>query len=311
MSYAIMSDMFDIDFAGNDGVFRLAGLLARYASDDGRGIWASVKTLAAKMFRGRRAVQKHLKKLRDAGVIIEVASQRKSREYRINLRLVRSLREGNVTFAELLGGSVSVSEDSGEVQEVLPGFEGLAPVCEHTANACSRGGERTATQISNINTIPRERGVFDILKEKIFAVAGSALNPDMAHGLNDLSEVRNWLEAGADLDNDVLPVIDARSRGKDAGSVYSWKYYRRAVLAALARRTAIVDLDEYRAKRKVSSSVSGSGFTGKAVPSAGKSPASKAEIRQRNYEIMLEGWRTTGYWDHDFGPEPVQERKAS
>ncbi len=297
MSYAVMEQMLDIDW-GNDGLFRMAMILADYADGQGRGIWPSVETLAKRVYRDRRTVQRHLKRLRDAGVIFEVASNVKSVMYHINMHIVRLLRRGVVSFEELVCGRVEVPRED-EPQMVLPGMEaqgGSSPHCAPVATAMSSTGDSNVTQTGHNKNIPGA-GRFEVeLREKMIEAAGEAVDPDHAHGLRDISEALMWIENGADIDLDILPVIASRSRGKGAAEVYSWKYYRRAVLAALARRKTVVDLDDYR-RRKTMSGGAGDGVKA-------RSGEDTDAIWQRNYRIAVETYRASGWWDDQFGPCP-------
>jgi hypothetical protein len=78
-----------------------------------------------------------------------------------------------------------------------------------------------------------ERIVVDAnqLYEKLASAAGIALS-QMALGLQVCSEPQGWLNGGADLDRDVIPVVAALSKAAKPQSINSWKYYRNAVIRA-------------------------------------------------------------------------------
>lgn len=68
----------------------------------------------------------------------------------------------------------------------------------------------------------------------VVAAAGEALNP-ISIGLHVVSDVIGWIQDGADLHLDIVPTIEAVSRGK-RHSVNSWRFYAGAVAQAKAAR---------------------------------------------------------------------------
>lgn len=70
-----------------------------------------------------------------------------------------------------------------------------------------------------------------VLFEKMAAAANGALSP-VAVGLNIVSEPIGWIEHGADLEKDILPVIASLGHKAKPRSIQSWAYFRQAVSQA-------------------------------------------------------------------------------
>lgn len=77
----------------------------------------------------------------------------------------------------------------------------------------------------------RERDLVAEMQE----AAGPALD-DTSPATHMPSEVRAWLDSGADFDLDVLPTIRARCSNRKPRSVRSWAYFTQAVTDARDRR---------------------------------------------------------------------------
>ena len=76
------------------------------------------------------------------------------------------------------------------------------------------------------------------IHQAVMAAAGDALNPTSV-GLNIVSDVIGWINQGADLHLDIVPTIEAVSRGK-RHTVNSWRFYASAVSnAANARKRGL------------------------------------------------------------------------
>jgi hypothetical protein len=75
------------------------------------------------------------------------------------------------------------------------------------------------------------------LSEKLFDAAGDALNRTTPT-LEVMSMPRAWLNAGCDLEHDILPTIRAIASRKRAQSISTWKFFERAIADAKAARLA-------------------------------------------------------------------------
>jgi hypothetical protein len=84
-----------------------------------------------------------------------------------------------------------------------------------TNHQCSRAGAPAAAT-------PRDR--LDAMEAGLRAALGPAGN-DAAPGLCNLAPVLGWLDAGADLERDVLPAIRAKARTLAPASVRSWQFF--------------------------------------------------------------------------------------
>lgn len=73
------------------------------------------------------------------------------------------------------------------------------------------------------------------LHARLVAAAGPSLY-QLALGLVAVSEPISWLKAGADLELDVLPIVQALGARARPGSIRSWNYFAPAVSEAKARR---------------------------------------------------------------------------
>ena len=85
---------------------------------------------------------------------------------------------------------------------------------------------------------PAKPSVHD-LADKLFDAAGNAMNRTKPM-LEVMEMPRNWIEAGADLERDILPTIRAMAKHKPDYSISSWKYFEQAIMDAQKARTAPV-----------------------------------------------------------------------
>ena len=83
----------------------------------------------------------------------------------------------------------------------------------------------------------RAREELDALRKRLLEAGSSAINE--AHpGFLVLAEPISWLEAGCDLEMDIVPAIQKTIRGKRAGQIVNWAYFRAAVREARDIRLA-------------------------------------------------------------------------
>jgi hypothetical protein len=75
------------------------------------------------------------------------------------------------------------------------------------------------------------------LADKLFDAAGVAMN--RTKPMLEFMEVpRRWIEAGCDLDLDILPIVRSLASRKPPNSISSWKFFEQAVADAKAARMA-------------------------------------------------------------------------
>lgn len=77
------------------------------------------------------------------------------------------------------------------------------------------------------------------LADRLFDAAGGAMNRTQPM-LEVMTLPRNWIAAGADLEQDILPTVRALASRKPANSISSWKFFDRAVMEAQATRVTPV-----------------------------------------------------------------------
>ncbi|NOD75950.1 hypothetical protein GS639_07200 [Ruegeria sp. HKCCD4332] len=99
--------------------------MAGCASDDGSGVWASKKTIAADLEMGKRTVQKCIEDLVGAGLIAHVGKRPCANgytiEYRLNLNAISTLEPTRALAARMQKEHLTRARDAGqEVQEVPP-----------------------------------------------------------------------------------------------------------------------------------------------------------------------------------------------
>jgi hypothetical protein len=80
-----------------------------------------------------------------------------------------------------------------------------------------------------------DRGIVD----QCIAACGPGLSPDSRRVIRDTDGViRDWLDGGADLDADILPVLRERTETPKARTIRTWAYFSQAVLTRQVRRVA-------------------------------------------------------------------------
>lgn len=76
---------------------------------------------------------------------------------------------------------------------------------------------------------------FDLLYDQLTEAANGALYP-LSVSLQVLAEPIGWIEAGADLERDILPVVRALGKRSKPQKIQSWGYFASAVSEAKDRR---------------------------------------------------------------------------
>jgi len=94
-----------------------------------------------------------------------------------------------------------------------------------------------------IENSKKSKAELDDLENRLTEAASKSLSPVSA-GLLVLSKPLAWLEAGCDLELDILPAIRAASARASPRSIKSWAYFEGAVMQALANRTAPIQKSE-------------------------------------------------------------------
>jgi DNA-binding transcriptional ArsR family regulator len=102
----------------------------------------------------------------------------------------------------------------------------------NTAHVSAREGDFSS---------PSGRTALDALQARLEEACGEALaDKAVAPGLMSLAMPKSWLDAGCDLDLDVLPTLRARCLGRAPRAIRAWSYFAVAVFEAREKRLALV-----------------------------------------------------------------------
>jgi hypothetical protein len=146
---------------------------------------------------------------------------------------------------------VPAQEGTPEPEEVPPGQDVPAPAGTASSRPDGKfppGRERSSRQggDSNSNKELLDAAAAAVqsdlveLRERLMGVAGEALaNEAAAPGLLHIGIVAGWIANGCDLEMDIVPAVDARSRAaiRSGKKIHSWSYFAQAVADAKAART--------------------------------------------------------------------------
>lgn len=119
------------------------------------------------------------------------------------------------------------------------------------------------------------RAELDRIEGALRSAAG--LENDPAIGLQNLAPILGLLDAGYDLDADIVPTIRAKRNGKKAGS---WSYF-------------VTAIQESRGRRASAASV---------PPAQPKSSAPSSD--EERWARMWQAWSTSKFWHMAWGPRP-------
>jgi len=79
---------------------------------------------------------------------------------------------------------------------------------------------------------------FEVLADRLHEAGGRALNRSLG-ALEAVTEPMAWIDAGADLDRDIIPTVRQLSKGRPANSINSWSYFTKAVAERREKRLGI------------------------------------------------------------------------
>lgn len=108
--------------------------------------------------------------------------------------------------------------------------------------SCAGATKESPTEISYFQSQQqqsRETEVADAqqLFRRLSAAVGEAMNP-LSVNMQVVAEPRGWIRAGADLDADIIPVVEAMAKKAKRHGIKSWNYFGQAVADAAAARKA-------------------------------------------------------------------------
>lgn len=185
--------------------------LANYADEEGK-CWPKQETIAAETELSERSVREWLQKLEDAGLISR-EKRRRDDGYRAS-DLIR------LAFKNQPAKSAGNNQSHRQLAPTLP-----EPVAAPTSFEPSKEPSAAAA---------RGKSDLESLTDRLIEAAGEKIQP---HGALVLAPVLGLLDAGCDLETDILPTIRART-AKMARPAGSWAYFVDAIRDAHAQRVA-------------------------------------------------------------------------
>ena len=95
----------------------------------------------------------------------------------------------------------------------------------------------TSTTAAAASAGMRETVSDDVLERKLLDACNGALaNPVNAIGLLNLSVPKSWLEQGADLETEIIPVLKAAGKKYHGKQIRDWSYFTPIIVDARAKR---------------------------------------------------------------------------
>lgn len=152
-----------------------------------------------------------------------------------------TLREARRALKFQRQKSITAGNPAPEFQHERQKSSETPEIQRQNSSALARANKESPSEIviSEKQQQQPERKVVDAneLHAKLIKAAGAALNP-LSVGLEICAEPLGWINGGADLDLDIIPVVAAISKTTRPGIVNAWKYYRNGVIQARDARLA-------------------------------------------------------------------------
>lgn len=158
------------------------------------------------------------------------------------------------TFLKALvtNGMIEINQSSGHFANVITicnyeKYQSAENAKGQAANQCLTSAQPEPNQISTKGTSytntaddTRARKIDQTdLYDKLVEAANGSLNPLAARvGMMTVSDPIGWINAGADIDLDILPAVRELGHKAAKGSVGSWRYFANKVSELKARREA-------------------------------------------------------------------------
>lgn len=135
-----------------------------------------------------------------------------------------------------------------EVYQTAPEVAGQSKVQSGASAGEEKGQTFTTSTTTRDNNYPQQQDAareavagakydFARINVAVAKAAGRAMRTTSA-SVHDISPIIGCLDAGADLDLDVLPTIERVAAGKPAGSLSGWGYFAKPIAEACAKRKA-------------------------------------------------------------------------
>lgn len=221
--------------------------MADKAADDGTGIWASKVTMGADLEVSDRAIRLAVAALLDAGIIAEVGKRTRRNgytvEYAINLDAIESLPPTRTWPVD--------KSPKAERGSAFPP-PSLAPKPER-GSALSRNvvpGNHKYIYTTTAGASARPVDNSDAETE-ILAAAGPGLCPESRRSILTTAEVIDgWLADGFDLQEDILPVIRARTAQHRSSPIRTWAYFTQPIRSAQMARLSRAEPSQFAENSK-------------------------------------------------------------
>lgn len=215
--------------------------MADKANDDGSGVYASFSTLAEACEMNRATVKRLIKEFEDEGLVAKVGerecSNGRTNDYTLNVDAIDALPR----IAKRTGFTTHpVRQTPGAI--AAPGAPDTPTGCVAPPDPVRGAPQTYPKPIQNLidvdaGTGARARNPAETI---VAAVNSPFLDPSKTPDLiQTQTEVARWLIAGADLAEDVIPVVTA-IMAKTQKPIRKWGYFTAAVREHAARRLSPV-----------------------------------------------------------------------
>jgi hypothetical protein len=231
MSVYVMSLVWKVTFPTQSQKL-IALRLADYSNDEGDNVWPSKSTVARDVGCSESTVKRTLGHFRDVGLLSVIreggSGPGQSTHYRINVELLKQLH----------GQSLEITPSPQPSVDDVKGVN-LTPIGGHSCDPGwgSSNDPQTTNEPSSVYAASSAAGL-DQLEVKLREAAGPCLAcPTVAQGLFDLSVPLMWIQAGADVDLDIVPTLRAVGKSRKRG-ISSWRYFSERIAETVANRKA-------------------------------------------------------------------------
>lgn len=268
-------------------------MLAQHADDDGRNVYPSVNTLATEAGCHPTTVRLHIKALLADGLLHEVGPRAcrhgHVNEYRLDVDALRALP----------ATKPSRSPTPREAQPLAQLIPSLPP----TARAEGTDPSRSASQLFHRPSSSSSAEQVDSWMKSIFEAAGPALadpDKDPRIALDLRGRIPAWQAAHWSLDDDVLPVVRARTANPRKTPMFTFQFLEPQIAEHSALRAKPAPRAESRARHHVpnAAGLSRSRYTGddpevrkpgQVSPPAERSAQQKLQHRRLELQFLREG----------------------
>lgn len=204
----------------------LAMIIGDFANQKTRVCFASVKTLAKACGSSEATVKRQLRILESNGIIVRTAEFRSNGSQSANTIALVGFTE-NISSANQ-GGSFCAPRGA---------------ICAGEGRNLTLGRGAKTTPLypldepldETLSSIVADKPKIDSneLHAKLVEAGGAALCPNAkAVQLNSVNDVIGWINAGANIETDILPTVRIVATKAAPASIVSWRYFAKAVSSA-------------------------------------------------------------------------------